>query len=1198
MKSMTKEEKNTMGKHILLLGIGQTGCDVSEAFLHRMNNEDVKVHAFAIDTDVRTFANIVDSQKVPVVNNESLLATVERLGVERVREFFPCEWLSDGTDFARGLSMNTGANLWRMKAYLSFIAFLEDTEAAEPFHTALREIIVDMAEGDELELYTAASLVGGTGSALFLPLTLYVKKFLAEAGAQVSLSVAMLLTPDVYREQLTAEQRVKASANAYAAQSELNAVNSVLLSTDGGERPKIDFKLGGENLECGVLFDSERKTKQTPPFDKVVLLSRTPGVNTVGAHVGIVADILVSMATSGVTISGTDENKNENNMAIYEGISLTRVRYSPDSISEYIAAKQTEKIIGGEFAAVHKAVKAAARGKTSDARALAFRGEVDETEQYCNAFVTYARNVMEDYGGEEALIARTDGSLCESEAGLDEWREDYERAAEKDYINFLRFAEERLQCDAARRITDYIKSETETDDPSNINNRKKKGEKPRSKRQERDELIKNAARAERDLEELYESICETLTDGISAFRESLLENESSEGGFSFISSVMMREGVTPHPSLSLLRLCMLYLHLKRHISGKPEISPEEFISLGEFPEALLITDSEGGVSRYSSVGSKRFVALVKKNPREVQTACGEGRDEEIENRAVLEVGYRGLFTKKKYLLNESKPLFSYSTDAQLKRIICDDTELFVSDLKKTYERTILLAEHVLCERALEILGRIIDRYRELGDSAVALRDDLISEARLASVYASTDNGVVINVATSKEEKEGVLLEYLTTYTPELVRHDDTEIAKQFIKTVITDSDTYRVNEIADFVNKSYKNRFVNSEFYKENIDKNVICALLDSMKGRFAPPSISYERVFGERFSPIRVMRADFESSDIELIRSTRAIFSSGVWNYVADNPDIFDGKEPKEFFEARLYDAGEYRGAAICSDYVDDREILIRREISGIPAYLIEEYNENSSDPSAKRAYDSAKAAARAHGTAMWNPDVIYKRGSSRPLPLISPTAEREYELSSARALLYALLSGGIYVSALEDKGDVYYTYSDGASEPILLRGEPIGVKDVKSLAEWAYSNPEWARENSSRYEAMFHGRQALHGGISAYKRHAAALLRSASTAALAEAFSTLIIKMYSAKALDYCGYAFSVASAVYDTVKKQSIADAPVAEEGEALVYNAFCDAFMQRLIKDAKGERARNIVEWLNSRGLFLRLVPPMDFQSYEL
>lgn len=1186
-----------MGKHILLLGIGQTGCDISETFLHRMSDEDIKVHAFAVDTDARTFANVALSQGVPMVNNENLLATVERLGAERVAEFFPCDWLADGTDFARGLLMNTGANLWRMKAYLSFIAFFEDKEAAEPFHAALREVASELTDDDELELYTAASLVGGTGSALFLPLTLYVKKFLKDAGARVTYSAAMLLNPDIYAGQLTAEQRVKAYANAYAAQSELNAVNISLLSEDCKDRPRVEFKLGAENFECGILFDSEKKNKEAPPFDKVVLFSRTTGVNTVGAHVGIAADILVSMATSGVTLA---EQTIDNNMAIYEGISLTRVRYSPDSISEYIAARQTEKIIGGEFAAIHKTAKTLSRSAAADARAFAFRGDVDATEQYCNAFISYARNAMENKGGERAFIGRETRASLTDDVGIDEWREDYYDTARQDYLKLIESMDAGIETDESRAISEYValveKQSRKSKD--NINNRKKK-EKPIPKKERRARLLENAENAWFNLSAFCESCRISLTEGRDAFESSLV----SEGtdGYSFIDDVMLRDGSTPHPSLALLRLCLLYTHLKEHLRTRPIIPTADFLGAESVPDLLLFVDEDAATSLYSRAGRRRFMSLAVNDIEEVNIYLKRTADEDEEkklykDRTVIEIAYAGIF-KKKFFVKDGHRLFNFNTDGELKQRLADDEELFVADLKAVHERICIMAKYIRCEQAIAVLGKLIDKYRALGDSAVAIHDDLASDARLAAVYASTDNGVIINVATSKEEKEGVLAEYLTTYSPELVRSDDLELTRRFIQAIAGDSDACRVDEIVDFVNKSYKNRFVNSDFYKENIDKNVICALLDSMRGRFAPPSISYDRVFGERFSPIRVMRADFESSDVELIRSTRAIFSVGVWNYVADNPDIFDGMEPKDFFEARLYDAGEYRGAAIFSDYVDDREILIRREISGIPAYLIEEYNENSTDPAARRAYDAAKAAARAHSTAMWNPDAVYNRGSARPLPLISPAAEREYELSSARALLYATLSGGVYTSTLEDVGEVYFTYSAGAKEPILLGTEPVAAKDVKSLAEWVYSSPEWVAQNSARYAAMLHGRQAVYGDVSAYKRHAASLARSSAVASLAEAFSTLIIKFYSSKALDFCGYALSVATAVYDTVKLQSIGEASLAEEGIAFVYNALCDVFMQRLIKDAKGDRARNIVDWINSQGLFKRLVPPMDFYSYE-
>ena len=232
-----------------------------------------------------------------------------------------------------------------------------------------------------------------------------------------------------------------------------------------------------------------------------------------------------------------------------------------------------------------------------------------------------------------------------------------------------------------------------------------------------------------------------------------------------------------------------------------------------------------------------------------------------------------------------------------------------------------------------------------------------------------------------------------------------------------------------------------------------------------------------------------------------------------------------------------------------------------------------------------------------MWDPDLLYRRGSEHPLPKISPTARRDGELSAAKALLFALVSRGIYTANLEGEGEVYFAYRDGAFEPLAVGDAVIGVKQVKALAEWAYAHPEWAREGARKYDAMFEGKQPVGVGFAAYKMLASSLKRSDSYAALAEAFSSLLIKFYSSKALDFCGYAETIARVVYGTVVKQSIDGVGVIDEGPACVYHALLDVMMSRLIRDAKGERAKALVAFLNGKGLFKRLLPPDEFEDYE-
>ena len=435
-----------MGKQILLLGIGQTGCEVGEAFLHRMQSDTVGTRAFAVDTDARTFVNTELAKKVPMVSDSSLHAAVERLGNEWVRGFFPADWEKDGTDFAKRLPMDSGANLWRMKAYISFLDFLGNKKMMERFHSELNAV-ADLAGADGIELLTVASTVGGTGSGLFLPVTLYVKKYLKSIGARIVSSNCLLVMPKIYEQSLSSEQRIKGYANAYAALRELNAVNVAAFGEGGTGHPPIGFKLGDEQAKCGVLFDTESPefcNKESAPFDKVIIFERTPGVNSVTAHVDIIADVLVSVSKCGAELS-TEANENESSTAVYEGISLTKVSYAPDSIVKYISKVQAEAALNGEVAALCKEIKTDAKKRSLEARSLRSRGDVDEVEQYAEAFVFRAKSKIEDVGCADALIGRVTELPKDAEAS-NSWDDDFKGDVKRIFDELCRSMDATLDC--------------------------------------------------------------------------------------------------------------------------------------------------------------------------------------------------------------------------------------------------------------------------------------------------------------------------------------------------------------------------------------------------------------------------------------------------------------------------------------------------------------------------------------------------------------------------------------------------------------------------------------------------------------------------------------------------------------------------------------------------------------------------------
>jgi len=1161
-----------MGKQILLLGIGQTGCNVSEAFLNGMQSDSVSTHAFAVDTDVRAFADVELSHRVPMISDGSLADAVERLGDDWVRELFPCDWERDGTEFARRLSMSTGANLWRAKSLISFFDFLTAKKPLERFHAELNAI-AELSGEDGIELHVVASAVGGTGSGLFLPLTLYVKQYLKGLGARILSTDCILVMPEIYENTLSAEQRVKAHANAYAALCELNAVNLAALGDDGKQHPPIDLRIGHEKAACGILFDTEKDKFRDParaPFDKVIIFERAPGVNSVSAHISIISDLLISVCKY---MEGFEEDNNtteKTSNAIYEGIALTKVRYAPDCITKYISKLQTEAALNREITALHKDAKADMKKRSIEARSLRSREDVDEIEQYCDSFIHRAKAQIEDVGCADALLGRVTELPADAEPAAP-WTDDFAGDVRSRMNKLCDLMDATLDCDELDSLVEIVQSEEKPkeQDP-------KKKEKPLPAKERRARLLAHAAETEAMLEALVAKLEEMLHRGADAFADALL---APDGELSALAVALTPDGKALHPGFALLRLCLVYKYLKRRtVCERPALV--EMLGAGEKLSTIaLMVDEAGFESKYAKAGKKRFIALLSDNiPDDPDLILHKSR------------------SNKKYLLNDGDRVFKFVTLEEMHQKLADDDQQFMSDLEQVYTRIRDAARCIRYTQALAAVGSLIEKYRRLADSLATRLADMAVDVKLAAINGGADTSLLINVATGETEKKTVYGEYAALYSQDTaaVGADDEALGRIFLDAV---SGNKGADAVIEKVEQLYAARFEGSRYYEEKLQKNVLIAALDSMNGTFGDSGLSFGRIFRERFSPLRIIRDGDHPERRNVKNTTTAIFSKGVWDTVAEHPDRFDGCEPRDFFERKMYDAGEYRGVATFSDRIDDGEFWIRRRTSNVFPHLFETFNETSREATAYNAYKKAKATAALRSTAMWIPDLIFRR-DGMPLPMISPVARENYEHAVAKAVLYGLISGEIYLAKHEELGEIYFAYVDGESTPVTVNGKAVGEKQAKELFSFAYSHPAMTERAAAEYTALFEERYSLGAHFANHKEFAAAIAKSDRMTKLYETFSTLLIRFYSAKSLEVSGFADALAGAVRSSVLTIAKNGSAQLDEKTGLVYNALVDGLMTKLIKTAKGERAKTLVKWLNDGACLLKFEPPLEFKNYEI
>ena len=1118
-----------MGKDVLLIGIGQTGCTVAELFSHKMNSDGLSVTCMAMDTDESVNQYSQGVHPFPMTDEGVLDSVVEALGSENVKDWFPCDWMADCTDFAKTLRMNAGANQWRMKAYLSFASFMSKQKYVDRLHAVL-DAFYDALEDESVpDVYVVASLAGGTGSALFLPVSMYIKKYVEEKGSDKGTFRAILVMPDVYEDSYCAEQRVKAYANAYAALREYHAVllcaNSEENAQKGEKHPPISFRIGSEDGAFGLLFDSERPEYCVPasnPFDNVYLFERVPGVNSVGAHAEIIADILVSLCKCPAVVDANSVTSKASD-AIFGGFSFLKVTYPLDSTVQYIADRQTCEMVLDEITFVQKRVDQIFARMRGEARlyGTVFLEGVDE---YVRAFVEVADELFHEHPTHGALLGRNDQQFTDDPTGDD--------VEVIDYMPRLhRHIMESISCEASEELEAIISA------PLCVG--PKKGV---SKKEFRRETAEVARRYGELLTDAYRFGVDATVNKKQAFIDNLLTLSEDPESPSLVNHLLMQNGKFLHPVYALLRLCLFYQSLTPICKGKedgsrvPDTSPEASI-----PEELLRITEGVSSSKYAKLGDERFKDLIYD-------------------------------TSEKYTKQT------------------DDRALLTTDMSSVYSRIRNKLKAYQYANAYEAVGELIKRYRALVAVIGGMEEEWLSDTQLALINASEPSGNIITVGTTVERKRLVYDEYVRLYKQNaayVTQYTESMGRAVFEALDQHDPDT-SWREDAMGVLSTMKAGFVDhcehSDYYLTHMDKNILSVILQSHEN----DKLSFSRVFKARPVSLHVHFPD-RYSEYRFVRNTAsAILDDAIALYISEHAESFAGKAPKDYIEQLMYAAGEYSGLAMFADRVGEKSMILRCESVNMRPYFVEAIDEWGIDPKGYQCYEKALINMRTYSTQMWNPHLVYTRGEAAILPFINPDKQKAYEEDVCRAVVCALDEGDLYVDELDEGGRAYFVRIGLTNDPLLIGEEPVMAEKPASLFVWALRHPGWVQ----KYAQRLRDRQAAElrhipaQGVDHLSCAviSAAIDRASVVRAVNRTAMTLISDLLEQHDTDPFGFAHSLADMAHEIL--MTFCHKGYQDENEYFmtVYNRRLHKAANALAADRGTERTGEVMARVNAWGLF--------------
>lgn len=218
---------------VLLIGLGGIGSEIVDNVYGRLKENGMveNVEALVFDTDIgsqRNLLNISADCKIQTSTDKTVKFALEN--DPTAYDWFPSHPIIDK------MQMLNGAGQIRAVSRLALRSAMKAGKLNAV--SAVRERLFRLGGNiDEkgLRVMIVSSMMGGTGSGMFLQLPLYIRKIFEEkVGSADRIEIqGTFILPDVLKGAISPKETENVYSNAYAAMKELNAIISSVNAQDG-----------------------------------------------------------------------------------------------------------------------------------------------------------------------------------------------------------------------------------------------------------------------------------------------------------------------------------------------------------------------------------------------------------------------------------------------------------------------------------------------------------------------------------------------------------------------------------------------------------------------------------------------------------------------------------------------------------------------------------------------------------------------------------------------------------------------------------------------------------------------------------------------------------------------------------------------------------------------------------------------------
>ncbi len=1068
----------TRKKHILLLGVGGTGSNAVDQLYAKIrelgNLSGNQITAIVFDTDTRDINGIQNATKIPLADSHKLGFVVDSLPAAALADWFPI----DDPKY-RDQEMSEGAAQWRKKSYLAFYNMMR--KEGDTFCKAL-DALKDRGSTDTTyEIYTVASIAGGTGSGSFIPITLFAKRYLKlHLDIEVQ-AYAMLACPDIYADTIRDDdQKVKIYANAYAILRELNAMNLVANSQyNNPEKGKIKhapvrFHLGSTDSDdpigkkVGKLFDSEDEQygkSEAAPFHTVYLLDKMPALGSVRAHDSILANSLYTIMCTeiGATFGSGNSNalgtksQSNNGNAIYAGIATSQIRYPYDAIATYMATQKAYDSSQGEWTLLHRETER----RIADEMQLAADMRQTYTPKhgdYSAKFLLSVEEELRDPYTEVSQVVRRGLDLDSEEESVKVGGVKKDRVDEY-FTQLLSNITERLQHASAEELKELLDSSREiVDRPTLFMSGS-------AKQALRTKVRKHAQAYYELLSDFYSNSVTVIRQSARSIADAILpvafdKKHDANTTFSLTENLLKKNGLYVHPVTAMVLLCKLQRKLM-------EKTPRNFVvwsdikafTAPEMPmDFLKSTGKNESGSEYGKMGTAAFRTLA--DP---------------------------IASPTEYLSHNSDT----SADS---RLLIADARFSMDELQKEAHNQLYYAVLSLVE---ERVDKLIAKYRSFFLGFEKARVGLKVKLADAKRASGSTQGDVINLCATPEEKEAAYAEYMKKAGPgsmdDLLAADDVNGGAVFavnfdsLRAEMSDAkvaipgDTY--SRLFDAMVESCRKQIVKSDTYATMSQSSIIEVIKDAC-GVGAPVSDIVEKVKDCLRQAIEYARPSLNPTSMVsesrvAKQDTVIMLSRGVAKYLLEHAEEYginpvDERAAVDDFLAKAITGGNSSIYSSIVDGIPNGIIYVTRKVDNVHPVQISKINELSPNATYFQNYQEAIRRMVKYETDMWNPHLgnsLHLRGY---LPYINDEKEAQEDAAFAKAFLYGILKAKFtyHARSIRAPRNIFWYNNEGREAAIMVPDEngsleEVTVTEMFKLLSWLRNQADLIAEWSEAYDA-----------------------------------------------------------------------------------------------------------------------------------